>query len=161
MSLATWWRPVLGRIGRLLTWMLLALGLLLALGWGVLHVWIVPRIAEYRGPLQTLASQAVGLPVRIGQVQALTTGWVPSLALSDIELLDAQGRTALRLPRVLVAISVRSVLQLGLEQLVIDGPELEVRRNAAGEWWVAGLKLSPGSRDSAVADWLFDQREVL
>ena len=141
--------------------MLLALGLLLALGWGVLHVWIVPRIAEYRGPLQTLASQAVGLPVRIGQVQALTTGWVPSLALSDIELLDAQGRTALRLPRVLVAISVRSVLQLGLEQLVIDGPELEVRRNAAGEWWVAGLKLSPGSRDSAVADWLFDQREVL
>ncbi len=141
--------------------MLLALGLLLALGWGVLHVWIVPRIAEYRGPLQTLASQAVGLPVRIGQVQALTTGWVPSLALSDIELLDAQGRTALRLPRVLVAISVRSVLQLGLEQLVIDGPELEVRRNAAGEWWVAGIKLTTGSRDSPVADWLFHQREVL
>ncbi len=141
--------------------MLLALGLLLALGWGMLHVWIVPRIAEFRGPLQSLASQAVGLPVRIGQVQALSTGWVPSLALSDIELLDAQGRTALRLPRVLVAISVRSVLQLGLEQLVIDAPELEVRRSVAGDWWVAGLKVTSDGRDSPVADWVFHQREVL
>lgn len=162
LSPALWWRPVLWRIGRVLSWALLALGLLLALGWGALHAWIVPRIGEHREALQTVASRAVGLPVRIGQVQAFSTGWVPSIELRDTVLLDAHGREALRLPRVLVAISVRSVLRLGLEQLVIDAPELDIRRSADGRWSVAGLPLSAGAgQDSPAADWLFAQREVL
>ena len=162
ISPALWWRPVLWRIGRVLSWALLALGLLLALGWGALHAWIVPRIGEYREALQTVASRAVGLPVRIGEVRAFSTGWVPSIELRETVLLDAQGREALRLPRVLVAISVRSVLRLGLEQLVIDAPELDIRRSTDGRWSVAGLPLSAGAgQDSPAADWLFAQREVL
>ena len=162
LSPALWWRPVLWRLGRVLSWALLALGLLLALGWGALHVWIVPRIGDYREALQTVATRAVGLPVRIGQVQAFSTGWVPSVELRETVLLDAHGREALRLPRVLVAISVRSVLRLGLEQLVIDAPELDIRRSADGRWSVAGLTLSPAAgQDSPAADWLFAQREVL
>ena len=159
---ASWWRPGLRRLGRLLAWALLGLGLLLALAWALLHAVIVPRIGEYRDALQTVATRAVGLPVRIGQVQAFSTGWVPSLELRQIELLDPQGRTALRLPRVVVAISVQSVLRLGLEQLVIDAPELAIRRDASGQWSVAGLPLRrQGARDSVAADWLFAQREVL
>ena len=102
------------------------------------------------------------MPVRIGALQAESTGWAPSFELRNIELLDAQGRAALSLPRVVVAISVRSVLHLGLEQLVLDRPELDVRHTASGQWLVAGLALgTPGSENSAAADWLFGQREVV
>ncbi len=104
----------------------------------------------------------MGMPVRIGALQAESTGWAPSFELREIELLDAQGQPALRLPRVLVAISVRSVLHLNLEQLVLDRPVLEVRHTASGEWQVAGLTVgASGGHSSAAADWLFGQREVL
>lgn len=104
----------------------------------------------------------MGLPVRIGALQAESTGWAPSFELRQIELLDPQGQPALTLPRVVVAISVRSVLNLGLEQLVLDRPELDVRHTASGQWLVAGLALgTPGSQNSPAADWLFSQREVV
>lgn len=144
------------------SWGLLVLGLVLGLAWGVLHLWIVPRIADYRPALERLAQQSMGVPVRIGAISAQSTGWVPSFELRHIELLDAQGRTALRLPRVVLAISVRSVLRLRLEQLVLDGPELDIRLTAAGQWQIAGLDLSASAKgDSAAADWLFSQNEVL
>ena len=104
----------------------------------------------------------MGLPVQIGELRAESTGWAPSFELRDIQLLDAQGQPALSLPRVLLAISVRSVLNLNLEQLVLDRPELDVRHTASGQWLVAGLALgTPGSEHSAAADWLFSQREVV
>ena len=72
-----------------------------------------------------MAQKTIGVPVRIGEISAESTGWVPSFELRNIELLDPEGRTALRLPKVMIAISVRSVLGLKLEQLVLDGPELQ------------------------------------
>ena len=145
-----------------LSWVLLVLGLLLGLAWGVLHLWIVPRIADYRPALERLAQQTMGVPVRIGALSAQSTGWAPSFELRQIELLDAQGRPGLILPRVVLAISVRSVLRLRLEQLVLDAPELDLRLTAAGQWRIAGLDLPSNTHgDSAAADWLFSQNEVL
>ena len=51
-----------------LSWGLLVLGLLLGLAWGVLHLWIVPRIADYRPALEHLVQQTMGVPVRIGEI---------------------------------------------------------------------------------------------
>jgi uncharacterized protein (TIGR02099 family) len=145
-----------------LSWVLLVLGLLLGLAWGVLHLWIVPRIADYRPALERLAQQTMGVPVRIGALSAQSTGWAPSFELRQIELLDAQGRPGLILPRVVLAISVRSVLRLRLEQLVLDAPELDIRWTADGHWLIAGLDLPPNPQgNSAAADWLFSQNEVL
>lgn len=152
----------LRRLARWACWALLALGLMLAVAWGTLHLWIVPRIGEFRPALEQLARQTLGVPVRIGGIEAQSTGWVPSFELRDIQLLDSEGRPALSLPRVVVAISVRSVLRLGLEQLVLDQPSLDVRHTASGQWLIAGLSLGSAQSDnSAVADWLFAQREVI
>jgi len=102
------------------------------------------------------------MPVQIGTLQAESTGWMPSFELREIRLLDGEGRAALTLPRVVVAISVRSVLHLGLEQLVLDRPVLDVRHTASGQWLVAGLPLGgTGAEHNTAADWLFGQREVL
>lgn len=152
----------LSRVMRAISWALLVLGVLLGMAWGTLHFWIVPRIGDYRPALERLAQQSIGVPVRIGQISAESTGWAPSFELRNIELLDKEGLPGLRLPKVVIAISVQSALALKLEQLVLDAPELDIRLTADGAWRVAGLDWAQNTpSDNATADWLFSQREVI
>ncbi|MES2941217.1 MAG: YhdP family protein [Pseudomonadota bacterium] len=141
-------------------WLLLSLWLLLALAWGALHAWIVPRIGEFRPVLERQAQRALGVPVRIGSISARSEGLIPSFELREVVLLDAQGRAALRLPRVLAALSPRSLWNLGFEQLYIEGPQLDIRRAKDGRISVAGLDFSRSSdNDGRAADWFFRQGE--
>jgi uncharacterized protein (TIGR02099 family) len=144
-------------------WLLLAAWLVLALAWGALHAFIVPRIGELRPELEMQASRALGIPVRIGRIEVLSEGWMtPSFQLSDVVLLDSSGRAALTLPRVLAAVSPRSLLSLGFEQLYIDRPELDVRRDKSGRISIAGLAFSQqGDGGSRGADWFFSQTEFV
>ncbi|MDH0048651.1 YhdP family protein [Comamonas terrigena] len=140
---------------------LLAFWLLLAATAGVLHGFIVPRIGDYRGKLEQLAAQALGVPVRIGAVTAYSDGLVPSLELKDVELQDAQGRPALQLPQVVVAVSARSLWRRGVEQIVVESPQLDVRRRADGRWEVAGLlQQDDATPDSSPLEWVLDQPEI-
>jgi len=135
---------------------------LLGLTWGALHWWIVPRIGDFRPQLEARASQALGTPVRIGAIVANSNGLVPSVELTDVTLLDAEQRVALSLPRVLVALSSRSLWRLGFEQIYIDAPKLDVRRLADGRITVAGLEMAfADGADSAVLDWFFSQIEFV
>jgi uncharacterized protein (TIGR02099 family) len=150
-SMATQWLLVL----------VLSCALLLGLGWALLHWLIVPRIDEFRPALQSLTRQTTGLPIEIGQLQARSVGLIPSFELRQVRLLDAQGQAALQLPKVVVALSPRSVLKLGLEQLVIEGADLEVRRTADGRFVLAGIDMSaaPKIDMQPALDWLFSQTE--
>ena len=141
--------------------LLLTFWLLLTIAWGALHGWIVPRIGDFRPQLQAHAARVLGVPVQIGAIAAHTEGLIPSLELRDVVLLDTAGRAAMHLPRVVVALSPRSLINGGFEQLYIERPELDVRRATDGSIFVAGLKLVPDrGDDSAAADWLFSQGEV-
>lgn len=141
---------------------MLAVGVFLAATWGALHGWIVPRIGDYRTELQAQAEQVLGVPVRIGSISAQSLGFIPSVELRDVVLLDTQGRESLRLPRVVLGLSSRSLWRGGFEQLYIENPELAIRRTVDGRVWVAGLALAetPTTNHSA-ADWLFAQPEVV
>ncbi len=150
------------RVVRVLLWLLVAFWLLVGLSYGVLHGWIVPRIGDFRPRLEIEASRALGIPVRIGSISAHSGGLIPSFELTDISLLDSEGRTALRLPRVVAALSPRSLWSLGFEQLVIDGAELDIRRSADGRFQIAGLQLPDTARgNTAFADWAFEQTELV
>jgi uncharacterized protein (TIGR02099 family) len=134
--------------------------LVVLIAWSALHIFIVPRIADYREVLQQQATRALGLRVEIGHISA-QGGWlVPWFELKDIQLYDREGREALSLPRVLAAVSPLSVLRGQFEQLDIEQPELEIRRDANGHVWVAGLDTSAGG-DGGGADWFFSQSEFL
>ncbi|MFC5519785.1 YhdP family protein [Polaromonas jejuensis] len=148
---------------RLVLWLVVTAWLLFGLSWIVLHGWIVPRIGEFRPRLEAEASKALGVPVRIGQISAHSQGMIPSFELRDVTLLDAQGREALRLPRLLGALSPSSLWGLGFEQLYIDQPEFDVRRAADGQIYVGGLDVSreQAAGHSAVADWFFSQTEFV
>ena len=130
------------------------------LAWGALHIFIVPRIGDYREVLQQQATRALGVRVDIGSINA-KGGWlVPWFELTHIQLYDREGREALSLPRVLAAVSPRSVLLGQFEQLDIEQPELEIRRDVNGHVWVAGLDTSVAS-DGSGADWFFSQPEFV
>src|SRR5437763_12593591 len=86
-------------------WLLLAATLLLVLAWGALHEFIVPRIGELRPALEIRASRALGVPVRIGAISAVSEGLIPYFTLRDVVLLDGEGRAALTLPVVIGAVS--------------------------------------------------------
>lgn len=157
---------------RLLHWMaglarwslrlVLAFWLVLGAAWGVLHGWIVPRIGDWRPQLESVASQALGTPVRIGSISAHGEGPVPSFELRDVVLQDPKlGTDALRLSRVVVAVSARSLLRLGVEQIYIDQPQLSVRRTTDGRIHVAGLEIQPQQdSSSSLSNWLFSQSEL-
>ncbi len=142
-------------------WLLLVAWLVLVLAWGALNGWIVPRIGELRPDLEIEAGRVLGVPVRIGSISARSEGLFPSFDLQDVVLLDPQGRPALRLPRVLAALSPRSLWNLGFEQLYIDSPELDVRRAVDGRVFIAGLDFSGASGNGRAADWFFRQTEFV
>lgn len=129
----------------------------------VLHAWIVPRIGEWRGALEAQASRLAGVPVRIGSLEAYSRSLFPTIELHDVVLEDPGRGEALRLARVVASVSPRSLWHRGFEQLYIERPELDVRRDADGRLRIAGVVLNPDDRkdDSPGADWLFSQREVV
>jgi len=147
---------------RWLLGLLIAAWLLLALSVVVLHAWIVPRIGDYRGALEAQASKAIGVPVRIGTITASSDSLFPVFELRDVVLHDAQRREALRLVRVVASVSPRSLWRLNFEQLYIEGPEVDVRRDALGKLHVAGLHMSNDTTgETRAADWFFAQRELV
>ena len=140
---------------------LLVFWLLLTIAWGALHFLIVPRIGDFRAQLQAHATRVLGVPVQIGAMVGGPGGLIPSIALHDVALLDSAGQPALLLPKVIVAVSPRSLLRGGFDQLYIERPVLDVRRAADGTVWVAGLDMTRSEGDGqAASDWLFSQTEV-
>lgn len=147
---------------RWLLGLLIAAWLIFGLSVFVLHVWIVPRIGDYREALERQAGKAIGVPVRIGSITARSGSLFPVFELRDVVLLDSQKREALRLARVVASVSPRSLWRLSFEQVYIERPQLEVRLDARGKLHVAGLDVSTDTTgETRAADWFFAQREFV
>ena len=152
----------LAATARVALWMVVTFWLLFGATWALLHGWIVPRIEDFRPRLEILASKALGVPVRIGQITARSEGLMPSFELRDVTLKDATGREALRLPRVVATLSPASLWGGGFEQLVIDQPVLDITRTLDGKIYVGGLDINQAQSDSNdTADWIFSQAEFI
>jgi uncharacterized protein (TIGR02099 family) len=113
----------------------------------VVRFWVLPDIERFREPIVSALSQAIGRPVRVGAIEAGWLGLRPEIRLSDVRIQDEQGREALVLPSIHNVVAWSSLLygELRLHRLAIDGPRLGVRRDAAGELYVAGLKVPRGA----------------
>ena len=127
-----------------------------------LRYWVLPDIERYRPGIVAAISQAVGLRLEVGALEAGWDGLRPQLRLTDVRLYDAEGREALALPALEHVVSWRSLLHLELRahSLAIDGPRLTVRRNADGMLYVAGFALSPGAGDGGFGAWLLAQEDM-
>jgi uncharacterized protein (TIGR02099 family) len=127
-----------------------------------LRFWLLPDIERYRGDIVAAIERSVGLPIKIGGIEAGWLGLRPRISLSDVHLYDHQGREVLALPSIRNVVSWRSLLygQIRLHSLAVDGPRLEVRRDADGALYVAGMKLAADG-ERRFADWLLGQEEIV
>lgn len=155
-------RPAVRRVRRVALWALLCLyfgflALVLALRYSIL-----PNIEQHRPMIERLASQALGQTVSIGRIEASWDGINPDLNLFDVQVHDAAGRPALSFSRVEAILSWWTVsrAQLRLRLLRIDAPTLNLRRDAKGQFFIAGIPLSSQSEDSDISDWILGQRRV-
>lgn len=128
-----------------------------------LRYWILPNITVYRPDLERLATQAVGLPVTIGKLEASWEGLHPELALEDVRIADRAGRPALILPRVEGVLSWWSLptLELRLRRLEIDNPALQIRREADGRLLVAGIPVNTQGSGGGLGDWFLIQNAIV
>ena len=146
------------RIPELLGW---AVFFALAAALLVLRYGLLPRVEQLRPEIVARVTAVIGLPVKIGRIDAEWNGLRPQINLSDVRIYDAAGREALVLPSVENILSWRSLLhgQLRLYALRIDGLRLSVRRDSEGIFYVAGMKISP-TGESGFSDWLLRQEEI-
>jgi uncharacterized protein (TIGR02099 family) len=129
----------------------------------VVRFWVLPDIERYRGHIVAAVSTALGRPVTIGAIDAGWDGLRPQIGFSDVRILDRDGRQALVLPRVENVVAWSSLLhgELRLHSLAVEAPRLVLRRDAAGAFYVAGLKVGGESGDGRGSDWFLAQHEIL
>ncbi len=154
------WRTLARTVG----WTLVALYFLFALIVLALRYWLLPLAGSHTELIERKASQILGERVTIGAIEAGWQGLRPELLLSDVTVYDRSGRPALTLPTIDATVAWSSLARLSLHfySLVLDRPNLEIRRDAAGTLYVAGIALQPdGPGDAGSMDWLLDQREIV
>lgn len=138
-----------------------ALLLLLMLFVTVLQFYVFPNINHYKPRIITALSDALKQQVSIERLGIHWHGLTPEATLHTLVLYDGQQRPALQLRQVDAALSWSSLLLLSpqLSKLHIEAPDLVIRRNPAGEIFLAGISLA-GSGDPTFANWLISQRRV-
>ncbi|HYL87587.1 MAG TPA: YhdP family protein [Burkholderiales bacterium] len=128
----------------------------------VLRYGLLPQAERLRPEIVARVAATVGRPVTIGRIEAEWLGLRPQINLSDVRIYDAEGREALVLPSVENILSWRSLAhgRLRLHALRIEGPKLAMRRDSAGAFYVAGIKLAVGQSDTSFSDWLLAQEAI-
>src|SRR5258706_13598674 len=149
---------------RILGWAVLVLYFLFAAALLSLRYWILPKVAEYRSDIEQSVSKALGQRITIGAIEADWRGLRPDLLLANVTVFDHDGRAALSLPAVEATLAWTSALIASprFYSLVFDRPRLEIRRDEAGRFYVAGIELhAEQAGDAGIARWVLSQREIV
>lgn len=128
-----------------------------------LRYWILPNVGAHAADIEQFATRTLGKRVAIGAIEAGWQGLRPELLLGNVTVYDRDGRPALTLPAVEATLAWTSMLvgSPRFYSLAFDRPKLEVRRDAAGKLYVAGMELHSGQgQDTGTAAWVLSQREV-
>ncbi len=143
-------------------WALVVLYFVFAAAVLALRYWILPNVGAYSSDIERSVSRALGLRVAIGTIEAGWQGLRPELFLGNVTVHDRDGRAALSLPTVEATFAWTSIL-IGSPRffsLAFDRPKLEIRRDAAGKFYIAGLELSTQDQNGDTARWVLSQRKI-
>lgn len=150
-------------LGALLKLAVVAYFIFCALVLGLRYL-VLPSIDSYKPDLEQAATQAIGNKVSITSVDASWAGLRPRLSLDEVVIHDKFGNASLTLPNVSATLSWWSLLalELRLHRLEISGPDMDVRRDADGKLYVAGIFIDTGKTgDGKGADWVLSQEEIV
>lgn len=147
---------------RILTGLVLAIGLAFAGMVLALRYWILPSVESYRDDIARIVSERARQKISIGSIYASWDGLRPQLVLEGVTVFDAEGRPALELGRVDNTLSWLSVpaRELRFHALDIHRPTLSIRRDERGILTVGGIEMRGGDGGGGFAEWLLRQRDV-
>ena len=122
---------------------------------------LFPNIDAYKNDIATYASKTAGQKITIGDIKTGWDGISPHFTLTNIDLFDAENRVALNLKNVEANVSWLSIplLRPHLSNLLVNNPELTIRRKADGSIYLAGINLGGASKPD-FPNWLLSQAEV-
>ncbi len=130
-----------------------SLVILLALLVGLFRL-LVPQVPEYQAELEAWATEALGVPVRVGRLDARLTLRGPELTLLDATV-GGQGSGMLPLVarEVSVVVSVPRLVterQVTVSRVRLVGVVVELARVTDGQWLLQGQPLELNDRDGPV-----------
>ncbi|MGW8464756.1 YhdP family protein [Pseudomonas sp. CLCA07] len=101
---------------------------------------LTPLVAEYRTEAETKASEALGMPLKIGKLEGNWSGFAPILLAHDVTV--GEGSNALRLDQVrAVPDLLESLLarQVRIAHLELNGLKISLKEGDDGKWALEGL----------------------
>lgn len=128
----------------------------------VLQFYIFPNINQYKNRIETIATQQLGAPVHIADIQAHWRGLHPTIRLSDVTITNGQ-KDGLVLPEVSASISWKSLInwQVQFAHLQFVRPDMTIHRFSDGQLSIGGIQLPhQHNHDDAGLNWLLNQHHI-
>lgn len=160
-TLTRWLRASSLTVYRLVTWTLLAAAFVFGAVILTLRYGLLPNIDQHREGIARVIGEAVGQRVEIGKVSGNWDGLHPELLFEDVTLFDAKGSPALKFSRIESTLSwiTLAAWEPRFRSVEIRQPVLDIRRDASGAIYVAGIEMKGGEGGGFVA-WLLRQRRL-
>jgi len=101
---------------------------------------LAPLVAEYRGEVETKASEALGMPLQIGELKGNWSGFAPILSAHDVTV--GEGANALHLENVRAVPDLWESLlarEVRIANLELNGLKISLKQGDDGAWALEGL----------------------
>jgi uncharacterized protein (TIGR02099 family) len=101
---------------------------------------LAPLVAEYRGEIETRASDALGMPLQIGELEGSWSGFAPVLSAHDVTV--GEGTNALHLEKVRAVPDLWASLlvrEVRIAHLELNGLKISLKEGENGQWTLEGL----------------------
>ena len=150
---------------RAVFWLTLFFGVAWALAGVALRYFLLPNINEYREPILSSVSKAIGQTIEIGRIEGGWRDYRPALNFYNVQVRDAGGLQTLTLDRVDTILSWKTLIagKPVFSLIEFTGSDVEIRRDSLGTIWVAGKAIErgePGAR-SKMLSWLLAQEQIV
>ncbi|AWY42777.1 TIGR02099 family protein [Pseudomonas putida] len=101
---------------------------------------LAPLVAEYRVEVEKRATEALGMPLQIGELKGSWSGFAPIVSAQDVTVGD--GANALHLENVRAVPDLWASLLAGevrIAHLALNGLKISLKQGDDGEWALEGL----------------------
>ncbi|WP_085631706.1 YhdP family protein [Pseudomonas sp. R16(2017)] len=121
---------------------------------------LAPLVAEYRADVEQKAAAALGMPLRIGELEGDWNGFAPILLAHDVTV--GEGANTLRLDRVRAVPDLWASLlarEVRIAHLELNGLKISLKEGEDGQWALEGL---PVKQDRPLdPQQLFDRMQIV
>ncbi|MDG1096844.1 MAG: YhdP family protein [Methylophilaceae bacterium] len=127
----------------------------------VIRFTIFPNINHYKDDIAATITKKTGLKTTVGNIVPGWDGLSPKVLIREIDIYDAENKSALHLENVNGTLSWLSIPMLHphLSHLSVRNPKLTIQRTQDGSIYVAGIAMA-GEGEPDFANWLLSQADI-